>query len=180
MTADRQAGQCDRPLGDGAPVGERPRRAVAGFHAPLANAAVLALDPRLASLRRIAQGRRERLVEPHDERGRHAPPPRRVDDPGKAFARLLVAARFKPECRQEGDPGFWRDNGAVAADVPPLRSDAGRAGKRVDDRGAWRTVLEAEVCDGALAENEARAGADPPPVGQDDGPLRRVGRLSLG
>ena len=180
VTADRQIGECDRPLGDGAPVWERPRRPVAGCHAPFANAAVLALDPGLGSLRRIAQRRHERLVETHDEGGRHTAPARLVDDPGKTFVCLRVAARFKPERRQEGDLGFGRDNGVVAADVPPFRGDACGAGKRVNHGRARWTAFKAEVRRSALAQNDARARGEPPAVGEDDGPLRRVGPLSVG
>ncbi len=67
MTADRQGGQRHGSLGEDAPVGERPLRAVALFDAPLAHAPVLAFDPTFARLRMIAQRRDERLVDAKHE-----------------------------------------------------------------------------------------------------------------
>ncbi len=155
MAAERQVRQGDRPLLDRTAVGEIAARAFAGANSPFDNPAVLAFDPGLAAVRRVPQGRRERPVTPQHQRTGNAPPARLVEDTGQAFLRLRFAGRLEPERRHKRDLGFWRDDGALAAHVPPFAGDSSGARERIDHLGGGRTAASFAARKRAFGEDEA-------------------------
>ena len=83
-----------------------------------------------------------------------AAPARLVDQAAQAFARLRFAADLEPERRQERDLGLGRDDGALAADVPPFAGDSDGARERVDGFGGRRTAAKASARRRAFGEDE--------------------------
>ena len=154
MAADRQVRQRDRPLLDRAAVGKGDPGALAGADPPFEDLSVLALDPGLRACRRVAQRDGERRVGAQRQRIGDAAAARLVDQAAQAVARLRFAARLEPERRQERDLGLRRDDGALAADVPPFAGDSGGARERVDGFGGWRTAAKSSAWRRAFGEDE--------------------------
>ena len=155
--ADRQLGQGDPALGDGASVRQVAPDAVRGLDAPFGDGAVLAHDPRVDRARHVAQRRGQRLAEAQHEREGQPAALSVVDQPRETVARLGFARCVEPERGEKRDLGFRRNDRAFAADVPPIRRDSRRVRELVDRLDGGRSGMKPAARGRRFCDNERGA-----------------------